>query len=92
MILLWRDDPEDSGEQSSATRPVVSQSTANKILRQIKKMEKSLKGEIQRVSKRVERLEENHPRGEWQSHGQHLGQIELYSILTEVFTECSLAY
>ena len=44
---MERDDPEDSGEQSSATRPVVSQSTANKILKQLKKMEKSLEGEIQ---------------------------------------------
>ena len=58
---MERDDPEDSGEQSSATRPVVSQSTANKILKQLKKMEKSLEGEIQSVSKRVERLEENQP-------------------------------
>ena len=56
---MERDDPEDSGKQSSATRPVVSQSTANKILRRLKKMEKSLKGEVQSVSKRVERLEEN---------------------------------
>ena len=58
---MERDDPEDSGEQSSATRPVVSQSTANKILKQLKKMEKSLEGEIQSVSERVERLEENQP-------------------------------
>ena len=55
---MERDDPEDGGEQSSATRPVVSQSTANKILKQLKKMEKS---EIQSVSKRVEHLEENQP-------------------------------
>ena len=45
---MERDDPKNSGEQSSATRPVVSQSTANKILKQLKKMEKSLEGEIQR--------------------------------------------
>lgn len=41
------DIPEDSGKQSSATRLVVSQSTANKILRQRKKMKKSLEREIQ---------------------------------------------
>ena len=58
---MERDDPEDSGKQSSATRPVFSQSTANKILRRLKKMEKSLKGEVQSVSKRVERLENKLP-------------------------------
>ena len=44
---MERDIPEDSGKQSSATRLVVSQSTANKILRQLKKMKKSLEREIQ---------------------------------------------
>ena len=37
----------------------LSASAAKKILNQLKKMEKSLEGEIQSVSKRVKRLEEN---------------------------------
>ena len=59
-------DLENSGGQRSATVQVVSatvqvvsQSAANKILSQLKKMEKSLEGEIQSVSKRVKLLEEN---------------------------------
>ena len=56
---MENDDLENSGGQSSATVQVVSQSAAKKILNQLKKMEKSLEGEIQSVSKRVKRLEEN---------------------------------
>ena len=56
---MENDDLENSGGQSSATVQVVSQSAAKKIFNQLKKMEKSLEGEIQSVSKRVKRLEEN---------------------------------
>ena len=44
---MENDDLENSGGQSSATVQVVSQSAAKKILNQLKKMEKSLEGEIQ---------------------------------------------
>ena len=56
---MENDDLENSGGQSSATVQVVSQSAAKKILNQLKKIEKSLEGEIQSVSKRVKCLEEN---------------------------------
>ena len=56
---MENDDVENSGGQSAATVQVVSQSTAKKILNQLKKKEMSLEGEIQSVSKRVKRLEEN---------------------------------
>ena len=57
--LSMENDLENSGGQNSATVQVVSQSAANKILSQLKEMEKSLEGEIQSDSKRVKRLEEN---------------------------------